>query len=43
MNWGKLTQDQGILPIVEGYQIPFLREPLHSKLPHSAKMNAEMT
>ena len=32
MNWKKVTQDQGILSITEGYQIPFLREPVQSKL-----------
>ena len=37
MNWKKLTQNQEILSIVEGYQIPFLKEPVQSKLPHSTK------
>ena len=32
MNWKKVKQDQGILSITEGYQIPFLREPVQSKL-----------
>ena len=41
MKWKKLTQDQGILSVVEGYQIIFLGEPVQSKFPHSAKMNAE--
>ena len=41
MKWKKLAPDQGILSILEGYEIPFLREPVQSKLSHSAKVNAE--
>ena len=41
MKWKKLAPDQGILSILEGYEIPFLREPVQSKLSHSTKVNAE--
>ena len=41
INWKELTQDQGISPILEGYQITLLRDPVQRKLPHSAKTNAE--
>ena len=33
-NWKKLTQDQGILSIVKGYVIPFLKVPVPSTIPH---------
>ena len=41
MKWKKLAPDQGILSILEGYEISFLREPVQSKLSHSTKVNAE--
>ena len=38
-NWEILTNDQNILQIVKGYQIPFLSQPQQKKLPREIQLN----
>ena len=39
--WKLLTKDQELLALVEGYQIPFLMEPVQEKTPEVPKLNQE--
>ena len=39
--WKLLTKDQGLLALVEGYQIPLLMEPVQEKVPKVPKLNQE--
>jgi len=40
-NWEKVTSDQHILSIIEGYEIPFTKTPYQGKLPFPKKLNQE--
>ena len=42
-NWAKLMQDLNILNIVQGYEIPFLENPVQEKSPNPPVLNQEQT
>ena len=39
--WEKITQDQEILSIVKGFEVPFVSLPLQEKIPNLTKMSKE--
>ena len=39
--WKLLTKDQELLALVEGYQIPFVKDPVKEKAPKVTKLNQE--
>lgn len=41
MNWRKLGQDEGLLLVLERYQVLFFKDSVQNKVPHSAKCIAE--
>ena len=40
-NWKRLTNDQAIIQLIGGYQIPFLSEPQQRLCPHPPNLNSE--
>ena len=42
-NWAKLMQDLNILNIVQGFEIPFLENPVQEKSPNPPVLNQEQT
>ena len=42
-NWAKLTQDLNILNIIQGFEIPFLENPVQGKLTNPPDLNQEQS
>ena len=42
-NWAKLTQDPNIPNIFQGFQIPFLENPMQGKSPNNPVWNQEQS